>query len=614
MNEPNWRANESSQTETRRRSGARWAGLLAVAAIALTVAWALHASVVAQGTGQVQGVVLKQEGGSAVGATVRQQSKLDSVTTASDGRFTLRGLEEGESITVTAWLDGYYVGWQVVTPTVSGVSITVRPYPTTDNEDYHWFSSTDPEEGISCLHCMVAYPEWVAGAHGQSAINPRFFSMYNGTDVTATGVISPGYKLDFPGTAGNCATCHAPGAATRRQGAFTADMNELRPGAEQEGVFCEFCHKIGDVYLNPATGLPYSNAPGVLSYRLHRTFDPDVLFLGPLDDVTRRVSYLPLEKQSQFCAPCHQFGFWGTPIYQSFEEWLNSDYPSQGIECQTCHMPPGELPYFVYPEHGGLIRDPSTLASHLDLGVKDSEFMQGTVSMTLHTNPSHAGINVTVAITNVFAGHHVPTDYPGRNMILVLSAKDERGQLLGQLSGPVVPDWGGTGGGEVDYGGLPGKGYAKILRDAVTGDWPVVNYWKPTFIHSDNRIPARACDVSQYRFALPNDSRTGALPNDSRTGALPNDSRTGALPNDGRTGALLNDGRTGALPDDGRTGARLASGNVTIEAQLWFRRLFIDMAREKGWDTPDILMAQARVEVAAAVVAPLIYLPVIARG
>jgi len=57
----------------------------------------------------------------------------------------------------------------------------------------------------------------------------------------------------FPGTAGNCATCHAPGAAVNKP--FTADMNELS-GVETEGVFCDFCHKIGNAYLNPATGLP----------------------------------------------------------------------------------------------------------------------------------------------------------------------------------------------------------------------------------------------------------------------------------------------------------------------------------------------------------------------
>jgi hypothetical protein len=97
-----------------------------------------------------------------------------------------------------------------------------------------------------------------------------------------------------------------------------ADMNDLQ-GVEAEGVFCEFCHKVGAVYLNPATGLPYNNTPGVLSMRLYRpsTNGEEQLFFGHFDDVTRRVTYLPLEKKSQFCAPCHQFSFWGTPIYES---------------------------------------------------------------------------------------------------------------------------------------------------------------------------------------------------------------------------------------------------------------------------------------------------------
>ncbi len=556
-----------------------WSDLFTAVLLALLLAWALHVSVAAQGAAVVSGVVVKEAGGPAVGATVRRQTATDYVTTAADGQFALGGLAEGQPVTVTAWMEGYYVGWQVVTPTVSGITITVRPYPTTDNEDYHWLSSTDPEGGISCLHCMVAFPEWQAGAHGQSAVNPRFFSMYNGTDVADTIVISPGYKLDFPGTAGNCAACHAPGAATRRQGTFTADMNELQEGAEQEGVFCEFCHKIGDVYINPATGLPYPNAPGVMSYRLMRTEPDSVLFFGSLDDVTRRVSYLPLEKRSQFCAPCHQFSFWGTPIYQSFQEWLNSPYPEQGIECQTCHMPWDTtgyrevLPYFVFPEQGGLIRDPSTLASHLDLGVKDAPFMRQTVSMTVQAQARTGAIDVTVAITNVFAGHHVPTDYPGRNMVLVVKATDGEGNDLAQLSGPVVPDWGGVGGGDVDYAGLPGKGYAKVLRDAQTGEWPVVNYWKPTFIHSDNRIPAGAVDVSHYRFALPRLDFGG-----------------------------LQDLRS------------LNAAEVQIEAYLWFRRLFIEQAREKGWDTPDLLVAEAEVAVPVSVVRYDLFLPLIIKG
>jgi len=111
----------------------------------------------------------------------------------------------------------------------------------------------------------------------------------------------------------------------------------------------------------------------------------------------------------------------------------------------------------------------------------------------------------------------------------------------------------------VDYSEQPGQGYDKILRDAVTGEWPIVSYRKPSFIHGDNRIVADACDISHYHFGPPSD------------------------------------------------------GDVTIQAQLWFRRLFIGQAREKGWDTPDLLTAEASAWVPATAATPLIFLLVITR-
>jgi len=183
----------------------------------------------------------------------------------------------------------------------------------------------DPENPIGCGHCMVAFPQGVTNAHGLSGVNPRFFSLYNGTDISSTTTVTPGYKLDFPGTAGNCATCHVPGAAANRP--FTADMNDLT-GVETEGVLCDFCQSV------------------------------------------RRVP-----------EPCH-----------------------------------------------------------------------------------------------------VPTDFPGRHTILAVTATDEQRQTLVQLSGPTVPDWGGT------QAGLPGKAFAKVLRDVETGESLVVSYWKQALIVSDNRI------------------------------------------------------------------------------------------------------------------------------
>ncbi len=494
----------------------------------------------------VEGVVMEQGGGPIAGAVVRQKTTANATTSAEDGTFTLGGLTEGIEVTITAWHEGYLIGWADVTPPQAGVNIILKPHYTTDNADYQWYPSNDPDNTMSCMHCMVAWPQWRANAHGNSATNPRFFSVYNGTHITDTITITPGYKLDFPGTDGNCAACHAPAAAiagvatpftgtTTITGTVSADMNEL-VGVETEGSSCEFCHKIGEVNLDPATGLPHDDRPGVLSMRLYRSPPGQVLWFGPFDDVTRRVSYLELEKKSQLCAPCHQFSFGDTPIYQSFREWLESPYPAQGIECQTCHMVPTGVDYFVFTEKGGFIRDPALIASHLQPGASDVDLLQNTVTMTASAQQEKGSLQVTVTITNTGAGHHVPTDHPGRHLILTVTATDGQGQDLPQQGGPTVPDWGG------DQAGWPGQAFAKVLRDEETGESPVISYWKPTTIVSDNRIPAMESDTSAYTFAAPS-----------------------------------------------------AGGPVTVTAELRFRRLFQDVMDAKGWDTADIVMEEAQV-------------------
>jgi len=524
---------------------------------ALTWLWLAWTATTQDGTtasgstvGTVSGVVVDADGPVA-GATVRQQTTANSTTSAVDGSFTLGGLPEGFTVTVTAWAESYWPSGVDVVPSRSGVTLTLIHHPAGDNLDYPWLTSMpDPENPIGCGHCMVAFPQWVDNAHGQSGTNPRFFSLYNGTDLSGTVHIGGGYKDDFPGTSGNCATCHAPGAAANQP--FTTNMNDLT-GVEAEGVFCDFCHKVAAAHLNPATGLPYPNSPGAVSMQLNRPPTDTHMFYGPFDDVTRRVSFLELEKKSQFCAPCHQFSFWGTPIYESFREWLESPYPAQGIECQACHMKPTGVDYFVFPERGGLIRDPALIASHRQPGAADVELLQNTVTMTVDARQVADRVQVTVVITNTDAGHHVPTDFPGRHMILAVTATDGQGQPLPHLSGPTVPDWGGA------QAELPGKAFAKVLRDVQTGESPVVSYWKQALIVSDNRIPAMGSDASTYAFAVPD-----------------------------------------------------AGGPITATVELRFRRAFQDVMDARGWDTPDIVMERARVTLD---VRPWweVYLPVVVR-
>jgi hypothetical protein len=511
---------------------------------------------------------VRVEGLPVEGASVRVQATTIKTSTAHDGSFTLY-VSGNDSITVTAWAGGYYVGWNKAPPGADPIVITLIPYYATDNPDYDWFSHEGVSGSESCSHCMPSFNEWKADAHSQTAVNPRFLTMYNGTDVygnrspaTRYGYsrdygrfplppdptkpyYGPGYKIDFPGTAGNCAACHVPSQAAKPGKAYAADPNEAE-GVDREGVHCEFCHKIGDIKLDPATGLPYSNMPGVLSMRLYRPAKDQQLFFGNFDDVTRKVSYLPLIEESAFCAACHFGEFWGTVIYNSYGEWLESSYrnPKTGKTCQNCHMPPVNYDYFVYPDKGGLVRDPARIFSHRMPGAMDEQLLRNAVTMTAAAWPGNGQIAVQVDIVNDRTGHHVPTDSPLRHIILLVEATDASANPLVQVNGPTVPEWGGVGDPKHGYyAGLPGKAFAKVLKELWTGITPSGAYWNPTRIVSDNRIAALSRDVSRYDFAAPQ------------------------------------------------------SGMVRISVRLIFRRAFKELMDQKGWDTPDIVMSQQTLHV-----------------
>ena len=553
----------------------RWGRpLLALAAMALggwltsqALAWA-PPPVPRPGPAGVHTIVgtVRDAGGPLAEALVRVRATANKTTTAPDGSFTLGGLVPSVPVSVTAWTDGYVVGWTTAVPSPLPVTITLTKNYTTDDPDYTWFSVEGDTGSQSCGHCMPAYPEWQADAHSQSAVNARFLTMYNGTDVqdrrsplTRYGhspdygrfplppdptqpYYGPGYKLDFPGVAGNCASCHVPAAAARPGQAYAADVSRIS-GIETEGVFCEFCHKIGQVTLDPDTGRPYPNRPGVLSMRLYRPPPGQQLFFGQFDDVTRRVSRLPLVEQSAFCAPCHFGVFWDTVVYNSFGEWLDSPYsqPVGGRTCQSCHMPLAGYDYFVYPEQGGLRRDPGRIFSHRMPGAMDDQLLQNAVAMTTTAWLESAALVVQVSITNDRTGHHVPTDSPLRHLILVVQATDALGKPLRQTDGPTVPEWGGVGDpAQGYYAGLPGKTFAKVLEELWTEVSPTGAYWNHTRLVSDNRLAALATDTSLYTFAAP------------------------------------------------------SSGRAVVEVRLLLRRAFKALMDQKGWDMPDRVMEEQK--------------------
>jgi hypothetical protein len=542
----------------------------------------------------ISGVVMNEQG-PVTDAIVQLHGQPAQFKTAKDGTFVINGITGTTPLVITAWSDGHYIGSTTVNPSApdwqggQGLTITLKSYYTSDNSLYSGFSFEGVSGSASCGLCHREYKEWQVDAHAQSAINPRFISMYTGSDVNGDpGQLTklnqegfavppdpnqpyhgPGFQLDNPDRAGNCATCHTPLASTspnnqncswsgchtgltieRSRGVIAPHAVPLSlKGDAGEGINCDFCHKIGDVTIDPETKLPPPDMPGILSMRLYRPEEGDQLFFGTLVDVPRRDTYLPLLSESEYCAPCHYGVFGGvvgpgtvtggTVIYNSYGEWLESPYsdPKTGKTCQQCHMPKSGADWFVYPERGGLSRDYAELHDHTMPGVTDEKLLQNSVTMNSTARRQGDRIKVEVRITNDNVGHDIPTDSPIRSLILVVEALDENGNMLSLIEGPVNPAYSG------EFGGLPGKTFAKILRDEWTGEIPTGAYWRPVSIVEDTRLAALATDVTHYSFAAS------------------------------------------------------TNGAATIRVRLLFRRAFQSLAQSKGWTDPDILMAEDVIEV-----------------
>ncbi len=527
----------------------------------------------------VSGIVLDEEGKPIENATVRLQATSLFTTTNSEGHFILNGIQKDGPFRLTAFSPGYFIKEAEATIGTSGIMITLVAYAVEDNPNYIFLTAGSltgtEDENTGCAKCHSAnledtaqgitlpFDEWLLDAHSKSAQNPRFLSMYNGTDLLGhqsplttyitqkdyglvplrptvdESYFGPGFKLDFPQRTGDCASCHLPIAAINA--AYDTDPN-LVTGTGLEGISCDFCHKVWGVVLADETRLPNYNMPGVLSFEFRRPSGEHQLFIGPFVDVAPgEDTFSPLQNKSDFCAPCHFASFWDTKIYNSYGEWLESPYSDinsgEYRTCQDCHMPPLGLDHFARIDKGGLIRDPDTVFSHRMPGASDEKLLKNTADLEVTAKREGGIITVSVSVFNANAGHHIPTDSPLRQILLSVKAFDKDGNLLPLITGPLLPNWTG------DYKNTPGIYFTKILEELWTEVSPSGSYWMQTRIIEDTRLPALETRKTEFVFEYPEDSI------------------------------------------------------VTIDASLIFRRAFFDIMQQKGWNTPDILMEQKIIEV-----------------
>jgi hypothetical protein len=525
----------------------------------------------------LSGVVVGEEGPIG-GAIVRIQATDLYTLSADDGSFSLALPEDQDgSFNLTGWAKGYFCSGPF--PADVGdqdLTLELIRHADDDNPEYAWLPSRfypGLGESQGCAEChsrdgtnlpfSLPVDEWLLDAHSQSATNPRFLTMYNGTDLegnqspaTRQGssrdygtfplppdpnkpYFGPGYKLDFPDSAGNCAACHTPAAAVNEP--YMTDPNDLT-GVEAEGLPCDFCHKIWDVKLDPQSNLPFPNTPGVLSYEFRRPHQDHQFFSGPFDDVAPgEDTFSEIQTQSAFCAPCHFGTFWDTTVYNSYGEWLRSPYSDaqSGKTCQDCHMPPLGATQFATDEAGGLRRDPSRIFSHRMPGAQDQDLLQDALDLQVHTAFENGMLRLTVGLYNDNTGHKIPTDSPLRQMLLIVEVLDQEGATLALLDGPTLPDWAGVGDpAEGYYATRPGKAYALILQELWTEISPSAAYWNPTRVVEDTRLQPFQEDFSSYTFSSRGD------------------------------------------------------GELQVHVRVILRRAFIELMDQKGWTDADMLIAE----------------------
>jgi hypothetical protein len=202
-------------------------------------------------------------------------------------------------------------------------------------------------------------------------------------------------------------------------------------------------------------------------------------------------------------------------------------------------MSRGLADHFARVDKGGKLRDPESIFGHRMPGARDTDLLRSAVTMTAGAELRDDALEVRVDIVNDRTGHHVPTDSPLRQIILIVQATDGRGRTLDLRDGPTLPDWCGVGNPDNGYfAGLPGTAYAKILRELWTGVSPTGAYWNQTRVASDNRIAAMESDETTYVFEPP------------------------------------------------------AEGEATVDVRLLYRRAFIELRDLKGWEGEDIEMAR----------------------
>src|SRR5260221_14487404 len=93
----------------------------------------------------------------------------------------------------------------------------------------------------------------------------------------------------------------------------------------------------------------------------------------------------------------------------------------------------------IAPGHGGVERDPKTLANHFFFDGSREEMLKKCLKVNVAPLRETDGVRVSVEVLAEGVGHRVPTGFVDRNVVLLVEATDVNGKPGPHRDGPTVP-------------------------------------------------------------------------------------------------------------------------------------------------------------------------------
>lgn len=243
-----------------------------------------------------------------------------------------------------------------------------------------------------CSECHgQVYEDWKGSAHARAASSNGYGAMKHAAPE---------------GERAACDRCHSP-----FRGVITGRSAAIQERIFQEGVNCDGCHMIAKTE---------SDGEGRISldYRVRNNVKYGAL-CDTKDHYFHRVECSEAFQESELCGGCHQYAREladgsTLPVLTEYSDWESGPSGDLGLPCQSCHM----------SDYAGEI----AVGQGVRSDVKQHRFISRGAglrqrALSLELSASWVGGQVVVVghVSNVDAGHYVPSGLPARRVELRVS-------------------------------------------------------------------------------------------------------------------------------------------------------------------------------------------------